>query len=403
MIDVYVGRQNIFNATLSTCSYEIKYYTDGEGGNVVGRNTISSALSILQTVIDIGIEKITQGKPAIFNLTGDFIVKQKTLPFQPDIGGILLNANDDEINDTLIRTVSRLGQKKYQVIFDQVRINRYTVSLLHEIHFGRIDWNAYTQPEIQSLIQQLKQYDVHLIIENIPGHEQFEAAKKLGAEYFQGNFFTQPNIIQGKRLPSRRLFVLKMLASLYNPEIDIRDLEIIIKQDVSLGYKLMRMVNSAYYGLNSQIESIQHALVLLGINPLRSWLSVLLLSEIDDQPIPLMSTAIIRGKMCELLGELSQEKDTSSYFVTGLFSILDSMIGMPMTDILDTIPMSDKIYQALLQHEGNLGKTLQSVIAYEQNNWQQINLPKVTIQQIREAYLKSIAWATELANSNLLK
>ena len=402
MIDVYVGRQNIFNASLNTCSYEIKHYTDGNGGNTVGRNSISSALSILQTIIDLGLDQITQGKPALFPLVSDFIVRQKTLPFQPDGGGIILSVEDEEIDDGLIDAVNQLVQKKYQVVFDQIRVNRYTIPLLHVIKYGRIDWNTQSPNEIRSLLQQLKQFDVQLFINNIPNHETFEICKNLGATFFQGEFSTKPQVIHGKRLPSRRLFVLKMLASLYNPEIDIRDLEIIIRQDVSLGYKLMRMVNSAYYGLNSQIESIQHALVLLGINPLRSWLSVILLSEIDDQPGPLMSTAIIRGKMCELLGELVQDEDTSSYFVTGLFSILDTMMGIPMEEILDTIPMADKINQALLNHEGDLGKTLQSVIAYEQSNWQHINLPKVTIQQIRESYLKAIAWATELTNSNLL-
>lgn len=403
MIDIYLGRQNIFKSDINACAYEILYFSDSQGENQVGKNSISSALSILQTILDVGVDRITHGKPAFFSLTYDFISKQKNLPFQPDMGGVILNFSDDQIDEQIITKINRFTQQKYSIIFDNIHVNRFTIPLLHEIHAGRIDVSKYSKSELNDLLKQLKPFDLHLYANNISDHEKLEYCKTLGFEFFQGDFFTKPKILSARRLPSRRLFVLKMLASLYNPEIDIRDLEIIIRQDVSLGYKLMRMVNSAYYGLNSQIESIQHALVLLGINPLRAWLSVILLSEIDDQPGPLMATAIIRGKMCELIGEMIPNEDVSSYFVTGLFSILDAMMGLPMSEILESLPMTDVINKALLNREGPLGNTLNSVIAYEQNHWQEINLPKISIQQIREAYLKSIAWAAELTNSNLLK
>ncbi|MBI9049732.1 MAG: HDOD domain-containing protein [Anaerolineaceae bacterium] len=402
MIDVYLGRENIFNPDLNTYAYEIMYNSNSSGENIVGKNSISAALSIIQTILDIGVANITQGKTAFFNLNGDFIKKQKNLPFSSELGGVILTINDDEIDETLINAVRRLKQLKYKVILDNVRINHLTVPLLHEIQGGRIDVCNYSRIAANDLLKSLNQYQIKYYADNVPDHQTLEFCKSVGFDYFQGPFFIKPQVMHGKRLPSRRLFVLKMLSSLYNPEIDIRDLEIIIRQDVSLGYKLMRMVNSAYYGLNSQIESIQHALVLLGINPLRAWLSVILLSEIDDQPGPLMSTAIIRGKMCELIAEMLPNEDISSYFVTGLFSILDTMMGLPMEEILQSIPMADSINKALLQGEGTLGSVLHSVIAYEQSNWQAINLPKVSIQQIREAYLKAIAWATELTNSNLL-
>jgi EAL and modified HD-GYP domain-containing signal transduction protein len=402
MIDIYLGRQNIFKSDKSTSSYEIMYYSNGKGENQVGKNSISSALSVIQTILDIGVDNITLGKPAFFSLSTDFICKQKYLPFQADLGGIFLNTLDEQINEQLIARITQLKHQKYAIVLDNLQVNRHTIPLLHEVQCGRIDVSNYSKNGLNDLLKQLKPFNLHLYANHVEDHATFEYCKSLGFEYFQGDFFTKPQIVAGRRLPSRRLFVLKMLAALYNPEINIRDLEMIIRQDVSLGYKLMRMVNSAYYGLNSQIESIQHALVLLGINPLRSWLSVILLSEIDDQPGPLMSTAIIRGKMCELIAEMLPNEDVSPYFVTGLFSVLDAMMGLPMEEVLEKIPMTDVINKALLLKEGQLGNTLKSVVAYEQNNWQAINLPKISIQQIREAYLKSIAWAAELTNSNLL-
>jgi EAL and modified HD-GYP domain-containing signal transduction protein len=402
MIDVYLGRQNIFSPTLDTVAYEINYYSNSNGENLVGRNSISAALSIIQSVLDIGIESITQGKMAFFNLSAEFIKKQKGLPFGEKIAGGFFSADDDVIDESLITTLQRLKKLKYKIVLDHAQINHLTIPILHEVDGVRIDVAHYSRGDLRDMIKSLEQFDVKTYACNIDDRNVFEFCKTIGFDYFQGDFFIKPEIVLGKRIPSRRLFILKMLASLHNPDIDIRDLETIIKQDVSLGYKLMRMVNSAYYGLNNQIESIQHALVMLGINPLRAWLSVILLSEIDDQPGPLMSTAIIRGKMCELIADMIPNEDSNSYFVTGLFSVLDTMMGISMEQILESLPMSPAINAALLSKEGVIGSVLDSVIAYEQSNWQAINLPKVSIQQIREAYLKSIAWATEIMDSNTL-
>lgn len=402
MIDVYLGRQNVFSSALSTKAYEIIYYSSNNGENFIGRNTTSAALSIIQSVLDIGIDSITERKFAFFNLNAQFIKKQKYLPFSEDIAGVMLSAEVDEIDDDLVSAVRRLKNLKYQIVLDLVKINHEIIPLFYEVSGVRIDIANHSRQELRDSLKSLQQFKVKTYAANINDRNLFEFCKSIGFDYFQGDFFVKPEIVQGKRLPSRRLFVLKMLASLHNPDIDIRDLETIIKQDVSLGYKLMRMVNSAYYGLNNQIESIQHALVLLGINPLRAWLSVILLSEIDDQPGPLLSTAIIRGKMCELIAELIPNEDTNSYFLAGLFSILDTLMSIPMGQILESLPMSDAINKALLHRDGPIGTVLDAVIAYEQNNWQAINLPKTSIQQIRETYLKSIAWAGEIMDSNTL-
>ena len=402
MIDVYLGRRNVFSPELNTIAYEVLYYSNSHGENFVGRNTISAALSIIQSVLDIGIDSITERKFAYFNLGAQFIVKQKILPFAENVAGIFLSVDESEIDDALIKAIQRLKKLKYKIILDHIQINHVTIALLHEVYGVRIDVADYSRNELRDLLKSLDQFEVKKFATNIDDRNLFEFCKTIGFDSFQGDFFVKPEIVRGKRIPSRRLFVLKMLASLHNPDIDIRDLETIIKQDVSLGYKLMRMVNSAYYGLNNQIESIQHALVMLGINPLRAWLSVILLSELDDQPGPLMSTAIIRGKMCELIAEHLPNEDSNSYFVTGLFSILDTLMGIPMEQILESLPMSDGINNALLRKEGSIGAVLEAVIAYEESNWQEINLPKISIQQIREAYLKSIAWATEIMDSNVL-
>ena len=401
MIDVYLGRRNIFSPEIKTIAYEVLYYSNNHGENNVGRNSISAALSIIQSVLDIGIDSITERKFAYFNLGAQFIVKQKILPFSENQAGIILSVDMADIDERLINVAQRLKKLKYKIILDYVQINHLSIPLYHEVYGVRVDVADYSRNELRDLVKSLDQYKVKKIAANIDDRNLFEFCKSIGFDVFQGDFFVKPEIIEGKRIPSRRLFVLKMLASLHNPDINIRELETIIKQDVALGYKLMRMVNSAYYGLNNQIESIQHALVMLGINPLRAWLSVILLSEIDDQPGPLMTTSIIRGKMCELIAELLPDEDSSSYFVTGLFSILDTLMGIPMEKILESLPMSEDINKALLRKEGTMGTVLDAVIAYEESNWQAINLPKVSIQQIREAYLKSIAWATETMDSVL--
>ena len=218
----------------------------------------------------------------------------------------------------------------------------------------------------------------------------------MGFEYFQGYFLSKPNVVEGQRLPASRLNLLILLSRIRTPGIEFREVEEIILQDVSLSYKLLRLINSAFYTKHTEIKSIRQALTFLGLRQIQDWVSLIFLSQIEDKPRDLMTTAMVRAKMCEILGLSLNKKISDISFTVGLFSVLDALLDMPLEDILSSLPLSDDVSSALLQHKGQLGEILNTVIAYERGNWEDTLSLDLDPEVLKEAYLKSISWAAEI-------
>ena len=123
-----------------------------------------------------------------------------------------------------------------------------------------------------------------------------------------------------------------------------------------------------------------------------NWASLLMFSRMEDKPRELMITAVIRARMCEALGEASNQARKASFFTVGLFSVLDAVLDCPMRQALDALPLSDEICDALIDYRGPLGEVLKCVLAYEQSDWQSVQLGNLTGVKIRDCYLDSVSW-----------
>jgi len=235
-----------------------------------------------------------------------------------------------------------------------------------------------------------------LLAKEIETLDVFDTCRKLGFDYFQGFFLTRPNFESGQKVPVSRLATLRLLAKLYDPDIEFHDLEEIIRNDVALSYRLLRLINSVFYSRPKKIESTRQALTLLGLHRIREWVSMLILSEIVEKPHYLVITALERAKMCELLTLKAQKMEMG--FMVGLFSILDVLLDMPLEDILSSLPVSHEISSALLQHKGSLGKVLHCVLAYQHGEWEEALSTGLDPGVIREAFLESLDWATTVSS-----
>ena len=214
-------------------------------------------------------------------------------------------------------------------------------------------------------------------------------------QLFQGHFLSQPNLAAGGDLRGNSLNSMRLVASLQKREVELSELQEIIGQDVGLSYKLLRLVNSAFFALPREIESIRDAVVLLGINNIRRWATLMALTEVDDEPDELLVTGLVRARMCELVASSQGERDTDAYFTAGLFSVVDALMDAPMIELLSQLPLSPDLSAALLRHEGPKGEVLHGVLAYEQGKAAELgplaSLPAAT----SELYSQAVEWATE--------
>jgi len=392
----FIGRQPIFDVDLNLHGYELLFRSGEHSSAGVTDGNQATSQVIINAFVDIGIEQITGNNIAFINLTRDFLVGKIPLPFES--GNIVLEILEDvHADEETIAAVTELSKKGFIIALDDFVISDKNRALIPLADIVKVDLMQFENDEaLRSDVEELKKHSVKLLAEKVETREEFELCKTLGFELFQGYFFCKPQIITGKKLPANRIALLNLIAKLQSPDCDIKELEELISRDVAISYKLMRIINSPFYGLRTKIESVQRALMVLGLKALKSWVTVISLSMIDNKPPELVNTSLIRAKMCEQLSSSFNCSEESS-FTVGLFSLLEALMDQPLTELLSKLPLSSEICAALLQHKGELGQILDVVIAYEHGDWETVEKSKLDSGELRQAFLTSLSWAGEIS------
>jgi len=396
MPDVFVGRQPIFDRHLEVVAYELLFRSGGANWADITDGEYATSQVVHDAFMEIGLESLVGSKRAFINLTRDFILQDYTAVFPAD--RVVLEVLENIVVDTeLIEAVRALSRQGYMIALDDFVFNEHLRPLVEIADIIKVDVLALDRPALRQNVSRLRHYDVKLLAEKVETRDDLACCRELGFDYFQGYFLCEPDIVTGQRSPANRLAVLRLLAKLQEAETTMDQLEAIIRQDVSLSLKLLRLVN-ADPSLPHQIDSIHQALLLLGTEFITAWGSLIMLADIGDKPHELMVTALIRGKMCELLADAKQLPDRERFFTVGLFSVLDAMLDSPMADIVASLPLTEDVAQALLAYEGVLGHTLHSVLAYERGHWEAIRELGLDRWAVGEAYLQALTWASAVGD-----
>ena len=393
---IFVGRQPIFNRAQKVVAYELLYRGNGSSQNAEFSDGDSATSEvIINSVLDIGLESIVGKRTAFFNLTSSFIRGDHPLPL--DNAQVVLEILEDVVPDEqLIAGMRELARQNYIIALDDFVYREELVPLLEIAHIVKLDVMGLSREMLEQRVAQLKPYKLKLLAEKVETHEEFELCKELGFDYFQGYFLCRPNIVEGKSLPANRLVIMRMLAALQKPDIDMEEMEQLIIQDVSLTYRLLRYINSAAFALPNKIDSVHRALLMIGTKVIKNWVSLLLMSRIDDKPMELMRTALIRARMCELLAELAGlRSEREQYFTCGLFSVLDAMMDRPLAELLDALPLSDELKLALIEKQGGSGEVLGQVLNYEKGAWGALSHTGTSTHDYRQCYLSAVIWADD--------
>lgn len=369
MHNIYLGRQPIYDRQLKVRAYEL-LYRDGSQ-NTANHHDGDSATAqvIINAFIDFGLDRIVGKHPAFINMPRSYLVGELALPFPPE-QVVLEILETTPIDDALIASVNQLGQQGFKVALDDFFYYEKLRPLVSAADIVKIDFHALDMEQIRDHVARLKDDNVELIAEKLETPEQFKGALDLGFDYFQGFFFSKPNVVEGKTISPNRLAVIQLLATLQNPDADVQAIEKIIMADVGMSYKVLRYLNSALYSLPRKIESIRHAIVYVGLPTIKNWFSLVALSKIDDKPQELVTTALVRAKMCELQAPKPNLRDM--FFTVGLLSVVDAMLDQPMPTIVRQLPLTVETKLALLEYKGPAGEALACTLAYERCDWEKL-------------------------------
>jgi c-di-GMP phosphodiesterase len=391
MEEYFIGRQPIFNRRLDTFGYELLYRSCEINQANVQNGDQATTQVILNAYAEIGLGKLVGATKAFINVTENFINGIFPAPFQPD--RLVLEIPETlDVNEKTLAAIKTLHDQGYQIALDDV-VDHSIIPFLEVTDYVKIDLVHTPRNELVALCQAMKNFPVKLVAEKVETQNDLDECLELGFDYFQGYFLCKPRVSKVRSIPPNRAVILHLLAEISQPNITFSQLETVLSRDVSLGYKLLQLVNSAYYGLNTRVKSMQHAIALLGSEQLRRWLMLFLLAETDDKPRELIMIAMVRARMCQLLAQAVGRQKPEEYFMIGLFSVLDALYDMPMDDLLTQLPLSDEAQLALLDHKGDLGICLNCVLSYERTDWDNVQYQHLNSAGIRSLYFESVQWA----------
>lgn len=396
MSDVFLARQPIYNRELQLTAYELFYrHADVESAEFLDSDVATSQV-LLNVLNEVDLSTVVGSQPAFINVARNFIISGNLASFvgRPVVAEIV---GDITVDEPLLKVLRDLRQQGLRFVIDDYMDNDANRFLLEIADYVKIDILTTPEDEIRHLVPLLRQHKLELMAERIETHEQMELCRELGFDHLQGYYFSQPKVLKFQRLPTNKLTLIQLISKLNNPNTTTKEIESLIAQDASLSYRLLRYINSAYYSLPSKIESIHRAILLLGINSIRSWATVISLATANENCSDLMNTALVRAKMCQALAEAKQLPATETSFTVGLLSILDVLMQSPLEHILKSLPLAEEISHALLTHEGLLGRILSCTLAYERCDWDNLDMLELPAEQISDIYMDALSDAYRAA------
>ena len=397
MAELLVGRQPIFDRNMRVFAYELLYRSSQENQATFKDGDQATIQVILNTLIEMGLDNIVGGANAFINLTRNFLLGKYPI-LLPSNRVVIEVLEDIKADSELISTLNELKRGGFSIALDDVndieRVKPF-VGVGSIVKFDLMNMNRQALPE---MVAQAKLFGFKTLAEKVETLADYNMCRRMGVDYYQGYFLCKPNIVQSKRMDSSRVVIMQSLAVLQNQKTNFTDLENIIARDVGLSYKLLRLSNSGYYSFSTEVKSLRQAISLIGLDTMRGWMSLILMTSLQDKPPELTNIALQRARMSESLAKAYGQPQPEIFFLIGLFSVLDALMDQPMDQIVNELNLSETIKGALLRYEGLPGLVLRAIIAYEKGDWQTVKLLNAPDEVLTSIFLDSIKWANILSS-----
>lgn len=397
MRDVYIVRQPIYDRRLDVCGYELFLHPTGVRANGSVEHKRAAAQLVLDTLVDVGLDTLVGDALAFLNVPNELVLLllKDIVPALPAPQLVVQLDEHLAADEAVVEIAGHLVSEGCLVALRGFAGQPALLPLVDLADVVRIDARQHDPVAVGEILATLRRAGVRVLADHVGDYPAFSCFRDLGVDYFQGTFLYQPDIVAGKRSGAGRAPLL-LLTRLQDPDADFAELEALVSQDVGLTYKLLRLVNSAWYGRRVRIESVRQALLLLGTRTVSAWLSLIVMAGIPGKPHELMTTAVVRARMCELLAGAMGRSGRESYFLTGLLSVLDALLDMPMAEVVRMLPLAEHVARALVSREGELGEVLASVLAFEQAEWTRVARVGLRPSLVTDAFLDAIGFAREV-------
>lgn len=385
---VRMARQPIFDATLRVVAYQLLHAADAPAAT----HHVPPVASLVSNALDIGFRRLVGDLPAFIRFPARLLAGPLLLPLSPE--RIVIEVPDASAADgRLLEGLMRLRGEGYRIALPDYNLWRQGVEILDYADIVKVDVRRHVPAQLAELVPRLRRLRVQLVAEGVETMAELARCRELGFDLLQGNFLEHPETFAGRAAPSSRLVALELVHTLQDCSVPAGEIESSIVRDVGLSYRLLRCINSSYYRMPRVVSSMLHAILLLGYDEVRRICAVVLLASMNDRPPWVAIQALTRARMCENLCVAAGAGAKGGYFMAGLLSLVDVILGAPLEECLEGLPLSDAVRNALCTRQGPEGAALECVIAYERGAWAQAAFGGLPAASIAAAYSQAVEWA----------
>ena len=395
----FVARQPILTREQKVFGYEL-LFRDGVENFFRASDPEAAARSTLDSTLLMGFDVLCDGHKAFINCTRDLLLKDgiTLLPAEQTVVEILEQVEPD---DLVVAACLRLKSGGYTIALDDFVANDPREALAPLVDILKVDFERTNRAEQIALVKQYAPSGRRMLAEKVETQDQFAAAQEMGYVYFQGYFFRRPEVLRAREIPTNQMNYLRLLAAVSKDEMDLREVEQIIKTEASILYRLLRYLNSPIFGMRNEIHSIRHGLAILGEREIRRWIRlVTLVSAGEQKSSDLVLSALVRARFCELVAS-KIPRTQSDLFLVGMVSMMDAILEIPMEEILDKIALDKDTKSVLSGTGGRLQPVYQLMLAQEAGKWQAAKESAerlhITESETGEMWWQAMQWGRQVS------
>ncbi len=391
---VYMARQPIYSVDGAVVGYELLFRRAHEGG-AGNLSRSETAMALVNALVEIGLDRLVGDSVAYINVTEDLLLED-CLAALPKERVVLEILETVQPTPEIVRAVTDLKAHGYTIALDDFTRVGDLAPLVELASIVKVDVPGVAPSELGKLARQLKGPGRSLLAEKVEDRATYARCRNHGFDLFQGYYFMKPKVVEGQGMKTNRVSLLRLLAKLQDPDIRLNDLEEVIRADVTLSYRLIKLTNTVDVALRTPVQTVGQAIHFLGLRKVTSMATLLTLAGADDIPQELVVTAFTRAHMCENLARARHMAEPSKMFLAGLLSFLDAILSMPIEEALQALPLSDELREALIapDADNDVAALLREVRAYEVGRFDALR--DSTVQaHATDAYLSAVKWSEE--------
>jgi EAL and modified HD-GYP domain-containing signal transduction protein len=390
---VHIARQPIYDTEAKLYGYELLFRRAALSTEADQDDDGATTATILAAFSEFGAADLLGGKPGFINLTRTFLTGDLPLPFPPE-AAVLEVVESVQLDHEVIAGALKLTDEGYRLALDDFVWTPEAEPLLAVSAIAKIDVLAMTWDEVLFTVERCRRHDVQLLAEKVETADMLQRCLDEGFELFQGYHLGRPETMSIQTLSPGQALALELVGRLGDPRTTTLEIELAVRRDPALVYRLLRIANSASSGSTRKVSSIRDALVMVGVNRLRAWLVLLSLSP-NGAGGPSMIDALARARTCERVARSADKVSPETAFTAGLLHGVAESLGLSATTLLERMPtLGPDLGDALMGEPGPLREVLDAVIGYQRQDLAAASAGPVTLGAMADAYLGALAWTT---------